>query len=324
MKFQNKILITGIAGFIGFSLAKKILKNKDIKVVGIDNLNKYYSTKLKLKRLKILNKEKNFKFYKVDLVNKKKIEDIFKKNDFNLVFNFAAQAGVRYSYENPKSYTDSNIIGFINLVDIIKNFKVKKFIFASSSSVYGDEKPYPKSEKSETSPINLYSLSKLSNEHFVRSISKSIKTKIIGLRFFTIYGPWGRPDMMIMKYLIASKKNKKFHLYNKGDHYRDFTYIDDAIGICEKLIHKNFKKKFDIFNICSSKPLLITKVIKEIDKYTKRPNIIKKGRDKADVYKTYGDNKKIQNYLNMRIKFTDYKKGVQTTCNWYLKNHKLI
>ena len=324
MKFKNKILITGVAGFIGFSVAQKILKNKDIKIVGIDNLNKYYSTKLKLKRLKILNKEKNFKFYKVDLVNKKKVEDIFKKNNFDLVLNFAAQAGVRYSYENPKSYTDSNIIGFINLVDIIKNFKIKRFIFASSSSVYGDEKPFPKSEKSETNPINLYSLSKLSNEQFAYSKGKSIKTKIIGLRFFTIYGPWGRPDMMIMKYLIASKKNKKFPLYNKGDHYRDFTYIDDAINICEKLIYKNFKKKFDIFNICSSKPLLITKVIKEIDKYTKKPVIIKKGRDKADVYKTYGDNKKIQNYLNKRIKFTDYKKGVQRTCSWYLKNYKLI
>ena len=139
--------------------------------------------------------------------------------------NLAAQAGVRYSFENPKSYTDSNIIVFINLIEMIKHYSPKKFIFASSSSVYGDTKPFPKLETSELNPINLYSLSKLSNEHFAKSMSKSMKTKIIGLRFFTIYGPW-RPDMLI-EIFIASKK-KKFLLYNKGDHYRDFTYIDDG------------------------------------------------------------------------------------------------
>lgn len=324
MNSKNKILITGVAGFIGFSLAEKILRNKGIKIIGIDNLNSYYSKKLKLKRLQILRKNKNFQFNNIDLVNKKKIQNIFKQNKFSMVFNFAAQAGVRYSYENPKSYTDSNIIGFINLVEMIKNFKIKKFIFASSSSVYGDEKPFPKSEKSETNPINLYSLSKLSNEHFAESMSKSMKTKIIGLRFFTIYGPWGRPDMMIMKYLIASKKKIIFSLFNKGDHYRDFTYIDDAINICEQLINKKFRKKFDIFNICSSNPLLITKVIKEINKYSKKPIVIKKPRDKADVYKTYGNNKKIKNYLNKRFKFTDYKKGIEKTCIWYLKNYHFL
>jgi len=206
MNSKNKILITGIAGFIGFSLAKKLLRKKNIKIIGIDNLNSYYSKKLKLKRLQILRKNKNFNFYNTDLINKKKLKEIFKKNKFSTVVNLAAQAGVRYSYKNPKSYTDSNIIGFINLIEIIKYYNIKKFIFASSSSVYGDQKPFPKSEKSELNPINLYSLSKLSNEYFAKSMGKSMITKIIGLRFFTIYGPWGRPDMMIMKYLIASKK----------------------------------------------------------------------------------------------------------------------
>ena len=320
---KKKILITGVAGFIGFSLAKEILDNDFYEVIGIDNLNSYYSTKLKLKRLSLL-KKKNFKFYKLDISNKIQLAKLFKKNKIDIVFNLAAQAGVRYSYENPKSYTDSNIIGFINLIEMIKKYKIQKFIFASSSSVYGDQKPFPKSENSDLNPINLYSLSKLSNEQFALSMGKTMNTKMIGIRFFTIYGPWGRPDMMIMKYLIASKKNKKFLLFNKGDHYRDFTYIDDAVNICQQLINKTLKKKFDIFNICSSKPLLITKVIKEIDKYTKTPIVLKKGRDKADVYKTYGDNKKIQNYLNKRIKFTDYQIGVQRTCRWYLKNYKLI
>ena len=238
--------------------------------------------------------------------------------------NLAAQAGVRYSFENPKSYTDSNIIGFINLIEMIKQYKPKKFIVASSSSVYGDIKPFPKSETSDLNPINLYSLSKLSNEHFAKSMSKSMKTKIIGLRFFTVYGPWGRPDMLIMKYLIASKKNKTFLLYNKGDHYRDFTYIDDAVSICEKLISKKLKKNFDIFNVCSSKPLHITKIIKEINKYTSAPKILKKSRDKADVYKTFGNNKKILNFLKRKIKFTNYHKGVENTCNWFLINSRFV
>mgnify|MGYP001470249470 CR=1 FL=1 len=319
---KKKLLITGVAGFIGFSLARKILKNKNTEIVGIDNLNSYYSKDLKLKRLNILKKNKNFKFLKVDLTDKKKLIKIFESQRFNCVLNLAAQAGVRYSYENPKSYTDSNIIGFINLVEFIKTFKVKKFIFASSSSVYGDQKPFPKSEQSELNPINLYSLSKLSNEQFAKSMSKNMNTKFVGLRFFTIYGPWGRPDMMIMKYLIASTKKIKFLLYNKGDHYRDFTYIDDAVNICESLVKMNFKKKYNIFNICSSKPLLITKVLKEIESYVKRPTVIKKSRDKADVYKTYGNNNKINNFLRKKINFTNYKWGIKKTCEWYLKNYK--
>jgi len=246
------------------------------------------------------------------------------KKKFNCVFNLAAQAGVRYSYINPKSYTDSNIIGFINLVELIKNFEIKKFIFASSSSVYGDVKPFPKTEKTELNPINLYSLTKLSNEEFAKSMSKNMPTKIIGLRFFTIYGPWGRPDMMILKYLIASSKKLKFLLFNKGDHYRDFTYIEDAVNICELLIEKNFKKKYDIFNICSSKPLLITKVLSEVNRYTKSPLVIKKPRDKADVYKTYGDNKKIRIFLGKKISFTSFKFGIKETCKWYFKNYKVF
>ena len=321
---MNKILITGVAGFIGFSLTKKILKKKNIKVIGIDNLNSYYSKRLKNRRLDILKKNKNFSFFKIDLSNKKKLDKIFKDSKYDCVINLAAQAGVRYSYENPKSYTDSNIIGFINLIELVKTYKVKKFIFASSSSVYGDQKFFPKSEKSELNPINLYSLSKLSNEQFAKSMSKNMNTKVIGLRFFTIYGPWGRPDMMIMKYLIASKKNLNFLLYNKGHHFRDFTYIDDAVDICETIINKKIKKKFDIFNICSSKPILITKVIKEINRYVKKPRILKKPRDKADVYKTFGDNKKINKFLKRKYRFMDYKKGIQNTCNWFLNNKNLI
>jgi len=323
VKKKKKILITGVAGFIGFSLARKIIQSKNFDVIGIDNLNSYYIKKLKLKRLSLL-KHKNFKFYKIDLIEKNKLQNLFKKNNFDVVFNFAAQAGVRYSFENPKSYTDSNIIGFINLIEMVKNFHIDRFIFASSSSIYGDQKPFPKKENSEVNPINLYSLSKLSNEQFAQSISKTINTTMIGLRFFTIYGPWGRPDMMILKYLISAYKRLSFPLFNNGDHFRDFTYIDDAINICFSLLNKKIKGKFEIFNICSSRPILITKVLKEINKHSKKPLIKKKPRDKADVYKTYGDNKKINNFLKNKVKFTSYIKGVKNTCNWFMKNKNLF
>ncbi len=323
IKNKKKILITGVAGFIGFSLARSLIKSKNYYVVGIDNLNTYYAKKLKVKRLDLL-KNKNFKFYKIDLLEKDKIHNLFKKHKFNTVFNFAAQAGVRYSFKNPKSYTDANIIGFINLIETLKTFKVDKFFFASSSSIYGDSKPFPKKENSEVNPINLYSLSKLSNEQFAQSMSKLMNTKMIGLRFFTIYGPWGRPDMMILKYLISAYKSLSFPLFNNGNHFRDFTYIDDAVQICHSLIKIKIKKKFDIFNICSSKPVLITRVLKEINKYSKKPLIKKKARDKADVYKTYGDNKKILNFLKYKVEFTNHNQGVKKTCEWFLKNKKIF
>ena len=322
-KKKKKILITGVAGFIGFSLAKKIIDSKNYDVVGIDNLNSYYIKKLKIKRLSLLKKQK-FKFYKIDLTEKNKLHYLFKKYNFDIVFNFAAQAGVRYSFENPKSYTESNIIGFINLIEAIKNFKTSKLIFASSSSIYGDQKPFPKTENSDVNPINLYSLSKLSNEQFAKSISKKSNTKMIGLRFFTIYGPWGRPDMMILKYLISAYKKSSFPLFNNGNHFRDFTYIDDAVHLCISLLKKKIRKKFEIFNVCSSRPLHITKILKEIDKYSPKPLIVNKPRDKSDVYKTYGDNKKIRNFLEKKIEFTNYKYGVKNTCDWFFKNKKIF
>ena len=158
---KQKILITGAAGFIGFSLCKKLLKNKNNEIIGIDNLNSYYSVKLKKERIKELNSKKNFQFLKLDLLEESKLNGLFKRMKFDIVYNFAAQAGVRYSFENPKSYIYSNIIGFNNLLNLIKKFKTKKFFFASSSSVYGDIGPFPKKENSKLNTLNIYSLSKL-------------------------------------------------------------------------------------------------------------------------------------------------------------------
>ena len=320
---KQKILITGAAGFIGYSLCKKLVNNKNFEVIGIDNLNSYYSVKLKKARIKELNNEKNFQFLKLDLLEKSKLNDLFKRKKFDIVYNFAAQAGVRYSFENPDSYINSNIIGFNNLLNLIKKFKVKKLFFASSSSVYGDIGPFPKKENSKLNTLNIYSLSKLSNEIIAKSFSKKSNTQIIGLRFFSIYGEWGRPDMLILKYLLAAKKNKNFELFNYGNHYRDFTYIDDAIEIVIKISKLKINKKFDIFNICSSKPIKITEILKIINSLNIKTKIIKKPLHAADVIKTFGDNRKIKRIVK-KVKFTNYKIGVQNTVKWYKKNSSLF
>tara|TARA_A100001015_G_scaffold314634_1_gene424527 strand:- start:1341 stop:2309 length:969 start_codon:yes stop_codon:yes gene_type:complete len=320
---KQKILITGAAGFIGYSLCKKLVDNKNNEVIGIDNLNTYYPVKLKKERIKELKSKKNFQFFKLDLLEKNKLNDLFKRMKFNIVYNFAAQAGVRYSFENPDSYVNSNIIGFNNILNLIKKFEIKKFFFASSSSVYGDIGPFPKKENSKLNTLNIYSLSKLSNEIIAKSFSKKLSTQIIGLRFFSIYGEWGRPDMLILKYLLAAKKKSNFELFNYGNHYRDFTYIDDAVQIVLKLSKSKIGKKFDIFNICSSKPIKITKILKIINSLKIKTKVTKKPLHAADVLKTYGDNRKVKRIVK-NIKFTNYKIGVQNTVKWYKKNRHLF
>ena len=320
---KQKILITGAAGFIGYSLCQKLIHDKNNEVIGLDNLNSYYSVKLKKQRIRELNKAKNFQFFKLDLLEKNKLNDLFKKKKFSLVYNFAAQAGVRYSFENPESYCNSNIIGFNNLLNLVKKFKVKKLFFASSSSVYGDIGPFPKKEDSKLNTLNIYSLSKLANEIIAKTYIRKSKTQFIGLRFFSIYGEWGRPDMLILKYLLAAKKRKNFELFNYGDHYRDFTYIDDAIQIILKLSKLKIKKRFDIFNICSSKPIKITEVLKIINNFKIKTKVTKKPLHAADVLKTYGDNRKVRKIVK-RLKFTNYKVGVENTVKWYKKNSHLF
>jgi UDP-glucuronate 4-epimerase len=319
-----RILVTGSAGFIGFSVCNNLLRNSNVKlIVGIDNINSYYSKNLKIKRLNVLQKCKNFQFRKIDLTDLNKINNLFKYNKFDIVINFAAQAGVRYSFTNPKSYFDSNIIGFQNIINAAVKYKVKKFIFASSGSVYGENKSYPLRESSKLMPKNIYSLSKQENEIVANIVSKYSNIKFICLRLFTVYGPFGRPDMFIMKYINASLNNKKFELYNYGNHYRDFTYIDDVIGFVKKLVFKRIKENFLIFNICSSNPIKLSIIITELNKYIKKPKILKKPLHQADVLKTHGSNKKIIAYTKIK-KFTSVKEGISKTVRWYLSNKKFL
>ena len=314
-----KILITGIAGFIGFNFAKFLLEKK-YKIMGIDNLNDYYDVNLKKRRLKQLFNSKNFKFYKVDLIEKKKIKEIFKNNNIDFIFHFAAQAGVRYSIDHPAKYIDSNILGFYNLIENIKDFKIKRLFYASSSSVYGENKNFPLNEKEHIFPKNIYGLSKKINEEIGFIFNKYYNTKLIGLRFFTVYGEWGRPDMMMMKYIDCFYKKKIFYLNNYGNHSRDFTYIGDVVNILYLLLKKHKKlKSYDLFNICSNKPINLKKIISFMKKNKIHPKVKKVSLQKADILKTHGDNKKLLKSIKYK-KFSDWKISVRKTIVWYQKN----
>lgn len=316
------ILITGCAGFIGYSFATKILKtNKNIKVIGIDNLNNFYSIKLKKKRLLKIKKLKNFTFYKVDLLNKKRLDSVFKNNKIDIIFNFAAQAGVRYVSTHPEKFIDSNIYGFHNLVEVSKKYRISKFFYASSSSVYGDKNVYPVTENDKLYPKNIYGLSKKMNEEYVNMFLNS-KTKYIGLRFFTVFGEWGRPDMLILKFLDYAKKNKKFLLNNAGNHWRDFTYVDDVVEILFKLKDKKFKKN-EIYNICSNRPIHIKKLIRYLINKTEYKKIKNIEHNNYEVFKTHGKNNKILKIVNFK-KFSDFYTNVDKTIEWYKNYNHLI
>ena len=298
------ILITGCAGFIGFHLSDFLSKKyRNSKIIGFDNINNFYSPFLKKMRIKELKKNKNFFFKKIDLENKKKIENVFKKNKIKIVVHLAAQAGVRDSLKMPNSYYKSNFIGFVNIINISEANKVKKFIYASSSSVYGDKKKFPLKENIDISPKNIYSATKKINEDIANDMSKISNMKMIGLRFFTVYGIFGRPDMFIFKFLNSIFNNKKFHLYNRGNHLRDYTHIDDVVNIIVNLIKKRIAKKFQIFNICSNNPIDLNKLVKFISNFVNiKPKLIKKKRNSIEVLKTHGDNKKILSFLKIKLK----------------------
>ncbi len=312
-----KILVTGAAGFIGFNFAKFLLE-KNIKIIGIDNLNDYYSVKLKIDRVKKLKKFKNFKFFKFDLREQKKLSKLFNNNKFNAVFHFAAQAGVRYSVDYPRKYIDSNINGFFNILEQIKIKKIKKFFYASSSSVYGNSKLFPLKEKNLLFPTNTYSLSKKFNEDLSKIYCKFYGIKAVGIRFFTVYGEWGRPDMFYSKVFDSAYKNRKLFINNYGNHSRDFTYIKDVNLIMFKMLRSNKIPSNDIINICSNNPINILKLVKIVEKNSKKIKIFKRKIQKADVLKTHGDNKKIHKYKLIK-NFTSFEEGIKNTLMWYKK-----
>tara|TARA_A100001015_G_scaffold292657_1_gene368248 strand:+ start:467 stop:1429 length:963 start_codon:yes stop_codon:yes gene_type:complete len=314
------ILITGCAGFIGFHVADKLTSIKKNKVYGIDNLSKAHDFKLKQDRLKILRKKSNFFFKKIDIANDKVLNKLFTKYKFHCVIHLAAKAGVRDSIINPRDYLDSNIIGFFNILDISNTNKVNHFIYASTSSVYGNTKKFPSKEDDNTDkPVSFYGASKKANEVLAYSYSSIFKFPTTGLRFFTVYGPFGRPDMAPLKFTQLINKKKQIELYNNGKHVRDFTYIDDIVVSIIKLIDKPSRKKvpYNIFNIGSQNPKNLMSLVKNIES-----SLEKKSKRKylpfqvGDVYKTYANNAKIINYIKYKPSIS-LKEGIKRLVQWY-------
>ena len=328
-----KILITGSSGFIGFHLSKKLL-DKGYKVHGYDSMNNYYDVSLKKARYNILKKYKNFSFTKNKLENKNSLEKVFKKFKPSIVIHLAAQAGVRYSIEKPRVYLDSNITGSYNIIEVSKKFNVKHLIMASSSSVYGANKriPFKETDKTETQ-LSIYAATKKSNESMAHSYSNIWKVPITMLRFFTVYGPWGRPDMALFKFTKGILANKKIDIYNNGKMYRDFTYIDDIVDGIRLLInkipnHKNFGKynndslssvaPFRILNIGNTKKVFLLDFIKEIEKVLGKKAIRNyMPLQKGDVKQTLSNTSLLKKLTGYNPK-TDYKSGIKKFLNWYL------
>ena len=315
------ILITGCSGFIGFHLCKSLLEKKH-KVLGLDNLNGYYSVKLKKKRLSLLKKKKNFKFFKIDISDYNKLNLIFKKNKINLIINLAAQAGVRYSIIHPKEYMDSNILGLFNIFEMARIYNVSKVLYASSSSVYGEQKNYPVNENVNLLPKNIYALSKKNNEEIAEIYFNYYRIKSIGLRFFTVYGEWGRPDMLMLKYMLAKYNKKIFTLNNYGNHYRDFTYIQDVIKILNKIILTKFRGH-DILNICSNKPYSVKKILKFLDQNYGKPKIKHQKKLNVEVLKTHGSNAKLIRLLKFK-NFTNIEIGMKNLIIWAKSNINIV
>ncbi len=315
-----KILVTGVAGFIGFSFANYLCKKyKNINIIGVDNLNSYYSTTYKKRRINELVKNNNFIFKKIDLVNYKSLDKIFKKNKFYCVYNFAAQAGVRHSIKEPRNYINNNIVGFFNILELIKKYKINKLFYASSSSVYGEKKVFPTSENDSLNPTNVYSLSKNFNEKIVNIYCNIHKIKAVGLRFFTVYGKWGRPDMFLFRIFYSILNKKTFELNNSGNHKRDFTYIEDVNKILDRLLNKKINKQHTILNICSGKTENILRILNIL----KKENFFKVkkiSRNAADLLKTHGSNKKLLKFVG-KYKFKKIDEVINEIFNWYKLNN---
>ena len=333
---MKKILVTGAAGFIGFSVCKKLL-DLGLEVYGLDNLNDYYDPRLKLARLEFLTK-KNMPFSKIDLADTNEIKNLFNSFKPNIVINLAAQAGVRYSLENPHAYLNSNIIGFLNILENCKTHSIEHLIYASSSSVYGLNKVFPFSEGDTVDhPVSLYAASKKSNELIAHTYSHIFRLPCTGLRFFTVYGPWGRPDMAYFKFTSKILSQKKIDIYNKGKMFRDYTYIDDIVdGLC-KLIQKvpsnknnnKFKNDslspvapFRILNIGNTKKINLINFINTLETELKKKS--KKNylpMQKGDVHSTLSDSTLLKKITGYHPK-TNYKEGIKKFVKWYLDYYK--
>ncbi len=336
---MKKILITGGAGFIGFHLSKLLLE-KDFQVIGLDNMNDYYDVKLKEGRLEILKKKENYTFYKVDIKDKESVDRLFEQYRFDYVVNLAAQAGVRYSLINPYAYVDSNLIGFVNILEACRNYPVKHLLYASSSSVYGGNKVVPFSTEHQVDhPVSLYAATKKANELMAHTYSHLYQIPTTGLRFFTVYGPWGRPDMAYFSFTQNILSGKTINVFNHGKMKRDFTYVDDIVeGIVRLLDVKPLPNKewdesegklsesfapYKIYNIGNNTPIELELFISTLeDKLACKANKNYMEMQPGDVVMTYADTKDLEEAIDFKPS-TSIDEGLGNFVSWYKDYYKV-
>lgn len=321
------VLITGCNGFIGYHLAKSCIA-KNIQFIGLDNNNSYYDLNLKIDRNKSLNSLGNFDFYETDLNDNKKISEIIKNHSVTKIVHLAAQAGVRYSVDNPHAYIDSNINGFFNIINCAKNNNIEHFIYASSSSVYGNSSKIPfKENHIADKPLSMYAATKKSNELIAHSYSNIYGLKCTGLRFFTVYGPWGRPDMAYYKFTDAIMNNLPLTVFNKGNMKRDFTYIDDIVeGIMSVMLKDTSKNEyFDnsiphrVFNLGNNMPEKLRDFLNIIEERLEKKAVVNfQPMQLGDVESTCADISQAMQHLNYKPS-TNIKVGLNNFIDWYLE-----
>jgi UDP-glucuronate 4-epimerase len=332
------ILITGAAGFIGFHLANELL-SRGFRVIGIDNLNDYYDSQLKRDRLKILEKESKFQFYKVDIANQATLNSIFENHNVHIVINLAAQAGVRYSIKNPHSYVYSNLVGFTNILEACRAYQIKHLIYASSSSVYGANTKIPFSTKDYVDhPVSLYAATKKANELMAHSYSHLYGVPTTGLRFFTVYGPWGRPDMAYYSFTKDIIEGNAVKVFNHGEMSRDFTFIDDIVEGIIRLIHcppkpnKRWNREnpepgssyapYKIYNIGNHHPVKLVDFIQTLEEIIgKKAQMELLPMQPGDVKETFADIADLQKDVGFSPK-TTLKEGLSQFVDWYKQYHQ--
>ncbi len=335
---MKNVIVTGAAGFIGFHIARRLLK-EGYRVMGVDNINSYYSTELKNDRLNILRKSGNFSFYKVDISRASALQTVFADNEVELVYHLAAQAGVRYSLDHPEEYIQSNLEGFANILECCRNHSVRHLIFASSSSVYGlnTKQPYSVSDRVDH-PVSLYAATKKSNELMAHAYANLYDLPVTGLRFFTVYGPWGRPDMAYFKFVKRISNDEVIDIYNEGDMSRDFTYIDDIVESLYRLRNKipeinpewepehgnpgTSKAPYRIFNIGNNEPVHLMEFVNIIQEELDREARINfMPMQPGDVKKTWADSSELYRVTGYTPN-TSIREGIASFVNWYKKYYR--
>jgi UDP-glucuronate 4-epimerase len=330
---SKTILITGCAGFIGFHLAKRLLLNNYV-IIGVDNLNSYYDVNLKKARLKLLKEHENFSFELMTIEDKEALEKIFFQNDIDIVINLAAQAGVRYSLENPDAYIQSNVIGFMNILKCCNRHQIEHLIYASSSSVYGANNKMPFSTDDKVDhPISLYAATKRVNELLAYTYSHLYDLPTTGLRFFTVYGPWGRPDMSYFKFTKAIMKGDPIQVYNSGNMKRDFTYIDDVVEGIVRLLWKKPERiqlptissnaPYKVYNIGNNQPEELMEFISVFEEKIGKKAIKQfLPMQAGDVAETYADIDDLEKDIGFKPQ-TTINEGIGKFVDWYKEYYKL-